>query len=78
MNDKVRSKFTEMSKIFKEVIDEYDKLKEENEVLKHQVEKHKEAYSLMCAEKTRRYNELMDEKNSLECEIRYAKMDGKI
>ena len=50
----------------------------ENEKLKHQVEKHKEAWEIMCAEKTRRYNELMAEKNTLECEIRYAKMDGKI
>lgn len=75
---KIRTKFTEMSKIFKDIVDEYDKLKEENESLKHQVEKHQEAYALMCAEKTRRYKELMDEKNTLECEIRYAKMDGKI
>lgn len=75
---KVRNKFTEMSKIFKDIVDEYDKLKEENESLKHQVEKHKEAYSLMCDEKTRRYKELMDEKNTLEAEVRYNKMDGKI
>jgi chromosome segregation ATPase len=52
-------------------------LKEENESLKHQVEKHKEAYSLMCAEKTRRYNELMDEKNKLEKKELYDAMDAK-
>ena len=104
MNDnKIRTKFTEMSKIFKDVIDEYeilknqnvmlqeenqglkeelniaffeyDKLKEEIKVLNHKIEKHKEAYSLMCAEKTRRYNELMIEKEHLEAKERYNIMD---
>ena len=74
---KIRTKFTEMSKIFKDVIDEYDKLKEENEKLKHQVEKHKEAYSLMCAEKTRRYDELMAEKKKLETKELCDALDGK-
>ncbi len=37
MNDnKIRNKFTEMSKIFKDVIDEYESLKEENEKLKEE------------------------------------------
>ena len=53
-------------------------MKVKHEKLKHQVEKHKEAWEIMCAEKTRRYNELLAEKDTLECEIRYAKMDGKI
>ena len=75
---KIRNKFTEMSKIFKEVMESYDSLKEENEKLKYQIEKHQEAWEMMCAEKTRRYNELMTEKNTLEGEIRYARMDGKI
>ncbi len=76
-DNKIRNKFTEMSKIFKDVIDEYESLKEENELLKHQVEKHKEAYSLMCSEKTRRYNELMVEKNKLEAKERYRVLDSK-
>ena len=67
-----------MSKIFKEVMESYDSLKEENEKLKYQIKKHQEAWEMMCAEKTRRYNELMTEKNTLEAEIRYARMDGKI
>jgi DNA anti-recombination protein RmuC len=77
-DNKIRTKFTEMSKIFKEVMEECDSLKEENEKLKAAIQKHEEAYSLMCSEKSRRYKELMDEKNTLECEIRYAKLDGKI
>jgi len=36
-----------------------------------------EAYSLMCAEKTRRYNELMKEKQSLETEIIGMKLDAR-
>jgi len=76
MNDnKIRTKFTEMSKIFKDVIDEYESLKEENEKLKLIVEKQNEAYSLMCTEKTRRYNELMIEKEQLEAKERYNIMD---
>jgi uncharacterized coiled-coil DUF342 family protein len=106
MNDnKIRNKFTEMSKIFKDVIDEYeilknqnvmlqeenqglkeelniaffeyDKMKEEIKVLNDKIEKHKEAYSLMCAEKTRRYNELKDEKEKLERKELYDVLDGK-
>ena len=79
---KIRNKFTEMSKIFKDVIDEYESLKKENESLKHQVEKHKEAYSLMCAEYTRRYDELMAEKKKLEtkelCDALDAENSSKI
>jgi len=76
MNDnKIRTKFTEMSKIFKDVIDEYESLKEQNEKLKLIVEKQNEAYSLMCSEKTRRYNELMIEKEQLEAKERYNIMD---
>jgi len=38
MNDnKIRTKFTEMCKIFKDVIDEYEALKEENKRLKEQI-----------------------------------------
>ena len=37
MSDKVRNKLTEMSKIFKEVIDEYESLKEENKILREQL-----------------------------------------
>jgi len=33
MSNNVRNKLTEMSKIFKEVIDEYESLKEENKIL---------------------------------------------
>tara|TARA_R100000734_G_C3247120_1_gene49899 strand:+ start:101 stop:352 length:252 start_codon:yes stop_codon:yes gene_type:complete len=74
---KIRNKFTEMSKIFKDVIDEYESLKSENEKLKHQIEKHKEAYSLMCSEKTRRYDELMVEKRKLEAKEQYDALDAK-
>ena len=35
---KVRNKFTEMSKIFKDIVDEYESLKSENEDLKEQLE----------------------------------------
>lgn len=78
MNDnKIRTKFTEMSKIFKDVIDEYESLKEENELLKHQVEKHKEAWEIMCSQKTKKYNELMVEKNKLEAKERYRVLDSK-
>ena len=77
-DNKIITKFTEMSKIFKEIMEEYDSLKEENEKLKEAIQNHQEAYSLMCSEKSRRYKELMDEKNKLECKIRYAKLDGKI
>ena len=55
--------------------------KQETEIiildLKHKIEKHKEAYSMMCAEKTRRYNELMKEKKSLESEIVGMKLDAR-
>lgn len=77
-DNKIRTKFTEMSKIFKEVMEEYDSLKEENEKLKAANVKHQEAWQMMCSEKTRRYKELIDEKNTLEAQIRYAKFDGKI
>ena len=46
-------------------------------LLIHKIEKHMEAYSLMCAEKTRRYNELMKEKQSLETEIIGMKLDAR-
>ena len=43
MNDnKIRNKFTEMSKIFKEIVDEYESLKSENVMLKEENEKLKE------------------------------------
>ena len=65
---KVRTKFTEMSKIFKDIVDEY-------ESLKNQIEKQNEAYSLMCAEKTRRYNELLIKYEKLQAKERYNIMD---
>ncbi len=67
---KVRTKFTEMSKIFKDIVDEY-------ESLKNQIEKQNEAYSLMCAEKTRRYNELLIKYQKLQAKERYNIMDNK-
>lgn len=112
MDNKIRTKFTEMSKIFKDVIDEYESLKNENlklreeielqkdyidalphrieeltdelniissenHLLNNQVEKHKEAYSLMCSQKTKKYNELMVEKNKLEKKELYNVLDAK-
>lgn len=47
------------------------------EDLLRKIELHKEAYSIMCAEKTRRYNELMKEKESLESEIVGMKLDAR-
>ena len=107
---KIRTKFTEMSKIFKDVIDEYESLKCENATLKEQInlqsdyidalpenieelkeelnivnsennyfkqtiEKQNEAYSLMCAEKTRRYDELKTEYEKLQAKERYDVID---
>lgn len=62
----IRNKFTEMSKIFREVVDEYDSLKSENLKLKEAIKKHKEAYALMSTVKNRKYNELEQEKKRIE------------
>ncbi len=78
MSDKIHKwshNTNEISQIFKDLLDDYESLKEENEKLKLIIEKQKEAYSLMCTEKTRRYNELMIEKEQLEAKERYNIMD---
>jgi hypothetical protein len=47
------------------------------EDLLEKIELHKKAYSMMCAEKTKRYNQLLEEKNKLENKIFYDELDAK-
>jgi len=59
MNDnKIRNKFTEMSKIFKDVIDEYESLKSENVMLKEENEGLKEELDIAIYE-----NKVLKEEN---------------
>ena len=74
MSDKINKwshNTNEISQIFKDLLDDYESLKEENEKLKLIIEKQNEAYSLMCSEKTRRYNELNLEYEKLQAKERY-------
>lgn len=65
MNDnKIRTKFTEMSKIFKDVIDEYESLKEENVILQEENESLKEEIDIALYE----YDKIKEQLNALKVE----------
>jgi len=62
MNDnKIRTKFTEMSKIFKDVIDEYESLKNENVILQEENEGLKEEIDIALYE----YDKIKEELKAL-------------